>query len=61
MASKYQKRHYEDVAAIFRDNNKFGLTDDFAVWFKFRDEFATLFAGDNSNFDTQRFIEATEK
>ena len=57
MASKYQKRHYEDVARILkslRDQERDGPTVIELVC----DEFEDLFRWDNPLFDVVRFRKA---
>lgn len=64
MASKYQKRHYEDVAQLLKDARSSYLENGGAcpthgdAFICLMDEFAHLFGGDNSLFNKQRFLKA---
>ena len=49
--SKFQKRHYEAIATVLRENN----FDTSHV-----EKFALMFAQDNPNFDYHRFVHATK-
>ena len=61
MASKYQKRHYEDVARILSHARahepRFG-TGQFTATGQAIVDFADLFAADNPLFDRERFLKA---
>ncbi len=61
MASKYQRRHYEDVARILAENRptKRQATA-WNCWLSSRADFERLFNEDNDNFDRTRFVVATE-
>lgn len=64
MASKYQKRHYEDVAIIIMDawsrcDAVTGQEEHSNAILSFLGgDFANLFATDNPNFDRERFLKA---
>ena len=59
MASKYQKRHYEDVARLIADivRCRFSATSG-ATAKDMEGYFAAVFAADNPNFDRERFLKA---
>ena len=66
MASKYARRHYEDVANLLNTRLKSAMGSDAmedhgsAAYFVERiiDDFADLFQKDNPNFDATRFMKA---
>lgn len=60
--SRYQKRHYEDMATILRITRPTILAGDSAItiWAQIRKEMIQLFKNDNpTNFDADRFEVAT--
>lgn len=64
MATKYQQRHYEDLAEIvrvLRTSAKIGTVDTPADLInELTAELAHLFGRDNSRFDVARFVKATK-
>ena len=63
--TKYQRRHYNDVANILRKNkpiydmSRSEYIARLDTWADIVDNFVELFGNDNSNFDSDRFISAS--
>ena len=60
MTTKYQRRHYEDVARILKSEFPHpiaGVPRIYArqEWGAFHTQFVNLFADDNNEFDWERF------
>ena len=57
--SKYQRRHYEDIARFVADvvRCRFGVVSG-ATAAEMAGGFADLFAADNPSFDRERFLKA---
>ena len=59
MASKFEKRHYEAVAEIFRVNYPLsGDGLDRSMWEDLQKEFSDMFAAENGRFRPVQFLEA---
>ena len=59
----YTKKHFEDIAEVLRSVRP-GKQADYAKithWRHIRDNIAINFFTHNNNFDTEKFIKATEK
>jgi len=58
---RYAKRHYEDVARIFRECRERGLAPEekFIVEDVLEHDFIEMFRRDNPNFDEDRFAQAS--
>ncbi len=57
MTTRYQKRHYEDVARLLRERSEH-IFDEPLVRQVIEIDFADLFAADNPDFDRERFLAA---
>lgn len=56
--SKFQKRHYEAVAALLANQNPGINWDGYDMWEKIVWQFCEDFKEDNPNFNIHKFLEA---
>ncbi len=62
MATRYSRRHYQDIARIFNEqcpDRDWGI--EYSTWYRLRVGFMRMLKADNIAFNSSKFLDATEE